>query len=104
MIWKRTVPAMAEAGMVLDADRTMLELFCSTAANVEDLEDDLAENGYSIDTPNGLRQPSPSWSQLRQARETLVKIAIQLGLSPKSRKQLGIVSEDTDGFEGDFKQ
>ncbi len=100
--WRRVVPDMQKAGLLIEADRATLELFCATMGDVRELEKELRKNGRTITTPNGCLQPSPAWSQLRQARTDALKCAVQLGLTPKSRKTLGVdVTEDPDSE--DFK-
>jgi P27 family predicted phage terminase small subunit len=95
---------MVKAGLLIEADRGALELYCSTMSDVRELEKELRKEGRTITTPNGCLQPSPAWSQLRQARNDALKCAVQLGLTPKARKTLGVGAvDDDDSDSGDFK-
>lgn len=103
-IWKRTVPQMERAGLIIEADREALELYVATMADVEELELLLSTVSRTTVTSKGTLQSSPVWTQLRQARQDASKFQVQLGLTPKSRKTLGVSGDDgDDGSEGDFK-
>ncbi len=101
--WKRIVPLMAKAGLLIEADRSILELYCSTMGDVRELEKELRKSGRTITTPKGCIQSSPAWTQLRQARQDAARFAVSLCLTPRTRKTLGIGAPKDDEGEGDFK-
>lgn len=106
--WRRVIDMLVQDIGVCPLDMAVLALYCQAWADVGRLTAEIADEGETIETPNGALQRSPKCISLREARETVLKTAAKLGLSPIDRtkpipprpdKQPGIDEEMTDLLE-----
>lgn len=102
-VW-RDVAADAESHGLLDAiDRELLRSWCSTVAELRAAEAWVSEHGTTLtlrDDKGNVRSvvQAPKFVQVRGLRADLVKLASQLGFSPRGRAGLG--GERTGGARG----
>ena len=86
--WNRVAPALHAAGLLTGLDLTALEGYCVTYAKWRGAEQQLAEEGLTILTPNGCTQAHPCQSISNQAQKLLLAWVKAFGLSPDSRGRM----------------
>lgn len=86
--WKRVAPALHAAGLLTGLDLSALEGYCACYAKWRQAEQQLAEEGLTITTPNGSTQIHPCQSISNQAQKLLLSWVKAFGLSPDSRGRM----------------
>ena len=86
--WNRVAPALHAAGLLTGLDLTALEGYCVTYAKWRGAEQQLAEEGLTILTPNGCTQAHPCQSISNQAQKLLLSWVKAFGLSPDARGRM----------------
>ena len=86
--WIRVVPILEEMGVLAEADRTMLALYCKCYA--EWREADSLVKSLLIKTSNNNIIQHPALSIRTAAWERLRKICAEFGLSPSARTGLAV--------------
>ena len=86
--WNRVAPALHAAGLLSGLDVSALEGYCACYAKWRQAEQQLAEEGLTILTPNGSTQIHPCQSISNQAQKLLLSWVKAFGLSPDSRGRM----------------
>ena len=89
--WDRLAPAMVNAGTLTALDGGNLELYCQALSDVKRLTQQIREEGELIEGTRGTLQKNPRCLLLREAHDLVGKTAMQLGLSPTSRRRISPV-------------
>lgn len=104
--WKRITPTLVEMVGVHKIDRSLLALYCETWAEYHRSCAILKKEGeiYEAATKSGFIKMKHPMVAIRQAaRNDLVKIGRQLGLSPSARTGLNIGTPDkNEQMKGKF--
>ena len=110
--WRKIIPFLESTQKVERIDTFLVETYCTNYELYKTAYEDIKENGIQTEimkivqaqgSGEILREQSmgfkknPAVATMKDATETLNKIGIQLGLTPKGRKELmEIASEDTN--------
>jgi P27 family predicted phage terminase small subunit len=86
--WDRVAPALHKSGLLTGLDVSALEGYCVTYAKWREAEQQLAEGGLVVLTPNGCAQVNPAQSIANQAQKLLILWVKAFGLSPDSRGRM----------------
>jgi len=86
--WNRVATGLHQAGLLTGLDVSALEGYCVTYAKWKTAEQQLAEEGLTILTPNGSTQIHPCQSISNQAQKLLLAWVKAFGLSPDSRGRM----------------
>lgn len=86
--WNRVAPALHAAGLLTSLDLCALEGYCACYGKWRQAEQQLAEEGLMILTPNGSTQIHPCQSISNQAQKLLLSWVKAFGLSPDSRGRM----------------
>ena len=86
--WNRVAPALHAAGLLTGLDVSALVGYCACYAKWRQAEQQLAEEGLTILTPNGSTQIHPCQSISNQAQKLLLSWVKAFGLSPDSRGRM----------------
>jgi P27 family predicted phage terminase small subunit len=79
--WNRIVPLLDAAGLLKRLGRAALVAYCTAWAELADATRELAKGGTVIETENG-PMLSPHVKRADKAREQLVKLGREFGLTP----------------------
>lgn len=83
-------------GLHLDASEHIIKQAATTLTELEYLQQQVDKQGivYVTASRNGskMRRTNPAYSELKDLRKAWLKIMTELGLTPISRKRLGIVA------------
>lgn len=96
--WKRIVPILEDMGVLAEADRTMLAIYCKCYA--EWREADELVKSLLIVTANKNVIQHPALSIRRNAENRLKVLGAEFGLSPSSRTGLAVTPPKSQQKEG----
>ncbi|MBO7963942.1 phage terminase small subunit P27 family, partial [Pseudomonas aeruginosa] len=85
--WKRVVPELDAAGLLVRVDRAALASYCQAWGRWVDAEEKLAVSGPVLKGDHGLYQ-NPYLHVANKAMEQLYKFLIEFGLSPAARSRV----------------
>lgn len=94
--WQRTVPGLADAGIVKKVDRDVLAVYFESWADYHEATRELQKQGKVVETTRGPRR-SPWLIIRREAKETIVRLAMEFGLTALARTRLGTIGEEDAG-------
>ena len=89
--WKRLAPILHNAGMLTEGDLAAFGAYCSAYSSwrtaEKRLQAKLSENGGDItfETDKGYQQQIPEIGIVNQARQIMIKMAREFGLTPSAR-------------------
>lgn len=87
--WGDVVARLAGTGVITQAERPLLRLYATTAADLAGAEADLREHGAIMRVgKQGYLQLSPYATLVRDLRRQLKAILTELGLTPSARSKL----------------
>ncbi|ARU13349.1 TerS [Streptococcus phage P5641] len=111
-VWRKIVPFLEATKKVERIDTFLVETYCTNYEIYKLAYEDIKENGIQQEMKKPIQaqgsgeilgeqslgfKKNPAVATMKDATETLNKIGIQLGLTPKGRKELmEIASEDTN--------
>lgn len=103
--WKRTVKFMLGSKTLSIGDEGVLATYCQACSDRDRFTLAIRKVGETFTTPQGYLAKNPLCTLLREARETILKCAARLGLSPADRTRVGQLpdSSDTDSPWAQFK-
>lgn len=110
--WRKIIPFLESTQKVERIDTFLVETYCTNYEIYKLAYEDIKENGIQQEIRKPIQSPgsgemlgeqslgfkkNPAVATMKDAVDTLNKIGIQLGLTPKGRKELmEIASEDTN--------
>lgn len=102
--WRRVAPALHAAGLLTGLDVSALEGYVVTYAKWKTAEQQLAEEGLTILTPNGSKQIHPAQSISNQTQKLLLAWVKAFGLSPDSRGRMDLPPPPPSDEHSDFRR
>ena len=109
-VWRKIIPFLENTNKIQRIDTFLVETYCTNYEIYKLAYEDIKENGIQIRKP--IQSPgsgeilgeqslgfkkNPAVATMKDAVDTLNRIGVQLGLTPKGRKELmEIASEDTN--------
>lgn len=105
-VWKRTVEDLGGLGILDQADRGILALYCEACAELSWASYKIAKEGRIVPTGLGGQKPHPAVGIKNAAALRAGKFAAELGLTPTARARLrlgaGFGPDDPDPEESDL--
>ena len=95
-LWSDYAPLLADLGVLRETDRPGWEVLCLTYQTIKECEDQLREEGLTVDGAKGGKVKHPCISILNAARQQFRLMSQQFGLDPASRERLGVYVEEAD--------
>jgi P27 family predicted phage terminase small subunit len=111
-VWRKIVPFLENTNKIQRIDTFLVETYCTNYEIYKLAYEDIKENGIQQEIRKPIQSPgsgeilgeqsmgfkkNPAVATMKDATETLNKIGIQLGLTPKGRKELmEIAGEETN--------
>ena len=86
--WNRVIKLLFENGTISGLDLAIIAAYCDTFQNWVIATREVEKSGL-LRTPNGHPFPNPWHNIQRKERDVLLKLAQELGLSPKQRAKGG---------------
>ena len=102
--WNRVATGLHQAGLLTGLDVSALEGYCVTYAKWKTAEQQLAEEGLTVLTPNGSKQIHPAQSISNQAQKLLLAWVKAFGLSPDSRGRMDLPPPPPSDEHSDFRR
>ena len=96
--WKRIVPELQRRGLWEDTDEALIVLWCESAHDMSEANDELKKHGRLIEDSKGGLKSNPAARMKKAAADTMVRILAELGLTPSA---LSRRRETAGGFGGD---
>ena len=106
--WRRLAPVVFKVGLLTDGDLAAFGSYCaaySTWYHAEkNLQAAMSENGgvMTFTTDKGYQQQIPEIGIVNQARQTMIKIAREFGLTPSSRSGIATAEKDEENSIMEF--
>lgn len=111
-VWRKIIPFLESTQKVERIDTFLVETYCANYEIYKKAYEDIKENGIQQEIRKPIQSPgsgeilgeqsmgfkkNPAVATMKDATETLNKIGIQLGLTPKGRAELlTIAGEETN--------
>ena len=111
-VWRKIIPFLESTQKVERIDTFLVETYCTNYELYKKAYEDIKENGIQQEIRKPIQSPgsgeilgeqsmgfkkNPAVATMKDAVDTLNRIGVQLGLTPKGRKELmEIASEDTN--------
>ena len=92
--WNELFPMLRNCGILSIGDVELFARYCDLFAYLCAMRDDIKKNGYTIVSAQGTVLQNPSMSNYRAICEQMLKIEIQLGMTPASRTKIQAISVD----------
>lgn len=89
--WNRRAPDLVRKGYLDEHDVAIFALYCTAWSDWVDANADVTKFGKYAKGKNGIG-PSASWNMRAQAKNDLLRLAIELGLSAITRTRLSSVT------------
>lgn len=99
--WRRISPLLEDMGLVSEADRSALAMYCQAWGDHVKAEYMIRKSGHVITTTNGNIIQSPWVGISNKAKLTAHKFLVEFGLTPASRSKVS--SSDPAGKSADKK-
>jgi len=93
--WREVYPLLQASGVLKATDTDVLEAYCYAYAKFRQADDLLKKAPTLVfKTPNGSIQPVPFATMVRQWQEQLLRLGVELGLTPSARGRLNVEPVD----------
>ncbi len=103
--WRRSGRMLLQLGVMTEADRTALALYCQAYGRWVEAEDALRRYGFMVKSPSGFPMQSPYLAVANKAMEQLRSLLSEFGLTPASRTKVQVWEpEEDDEFMRLFRQ
>jgi P27 family predicted phage terminase small subunit len=87
-IWDRLAPPLIAEGRLTELDCTTFAILCSAIADWFSAQEALQTYGPVIKSPSGYPVQSPYVSVAAKHLETIIRLSVEFGLTPASRKRV----------------
>jgi P27 family predicted phage terminase small subunit len=88
-VWERIAPLLVADGRLTELDRVAFAIFCSAVADWFAANQALQTYGAVIKSPSGYPVQSPYVSIASKHLDTIIRLAVEFGLTPASRSRVG---------------
>ncbi|TVQ59904.1 MAG: phage terminase small subunit P27 family [Phycisphaerales bacterium] len=102
--WARVVKELDRLGLVTTIDRAALAAYCQLYARWAFAEKHLQDQGYVIETPNGMQMPSPYVSISSKALEQMKAYMVEFGMTPSARTRVNAKPDNPVKREGSLEE
>ena len=89
-LWEKLSPILEEYGVLTVIDEVGFTELCYSYGKMKQIEQQLNDEGYSIDDERGSMKKNPLFTQAKFYREQFNKYAKEYGLFANSRQQLDL--------------
>ena len=89
-LWRNLRPQLESQGILCSLDRPAFEVLCTTWANLRKVQAMVAEQGCFYTTKRGVIREHPGVKLERRLAASFLSWAGDFGLTPMSRKRLGV--------------
>ena len=97
--WDRTTKTLDDMGILTVADYAILEAYCSSYSQWKWLSEVVREGNCATITGSGSLVSSPESQQVHKYADRMIKLLVELGLTPSARSRLHVAKkEDADPF------
>jgi P27 family predicted phage terminase small subunit len=83
--WKRLITEMEEKNLVGTFDLNIFAMYCDALGNYRKCSEDVIKRGAVVKSKNGMPLENPNSYLMERHRKAFVSLAVQLGLTPKSK-------------------
>jgi P27 family predicted phage terminase small subunit len=84
--WGRILPRLEARGVLTEDNAPSLGIYCAAFSRWREAEDLIRDDGLTVATARGGRQPHPAVRISRDATATMLKILGEFGTTPASRR------------------
>ena len=95
--WQWAAPLLRGAKILTEADTKVLELYCYCYQNFRVAQQQLNEEGPTIENESGMKRKNPAAEVVKQMMSELRQYSAFLGLDPLSRGRLDIGRQKQKG-------
>lgn len=99
--WTRVIGTLS-AGHVTTVDRATLTAYCLKFAQWQALETEAAAHPFLVKAPSGYPIPNPALGMANKACSLMLRLAIELGITPSSRSRIVAVAQAQPAVLDDF--
>lgn len=100
--WLTVFEDLSDSEVIRTTDIPALKILCDIWGVYCRAEKDLAEEGQTITTPNGHKQPSSSFTNWKQAQIEYMKVCKEFGMTPVSRTKIITAPKKDNDALGDM--
>jgi len=88
--WRRVVPMLCRAGILLPLDGRLVAIYCNTHAMWVKANERIIREGSVVTDKHGEMRSHPAVREARQLLTLSLKLEQELGMTPASRRRLNI--------------
>ena len=103
-LWHKLQPFIEKRGILCALDRTLFSVLCDLWARYLENDGKLAADGLVTVGSKGGKKPHPLVAVQASVTRELISLAKEYGLTPMSRKQLGIEEQADIGEDNEFER
>ena len=104
-LWRYLQPELEKRGILCALDRPLYGILCQLWADFRLLSDKVAAEGSTFSGPRGREYPNPHVAMLASTQRELLLLAREYGLTPASRKRLGVsIGEQEEEIDDEERQ
>lgn len=97
--WSNIIPILESMGVMSNADKDALAMYCQSLAKLEEYEKFIEENGSTYTTHNAVGdisaiRPYPQATMAKEMTAMVSRLGQQFGLTPSSRAHLEVADPD----------
>jgi P27 family predicted phage terminase small subunit len=97
--WPVVAKQLESAGVLTNMDGIALALYCESFARWRHAQEQIAQFGPVVKTPQGFPVQSPFLSIANKSWEQMTKLLIEFGMTPSSRTRVKVAKKPDDGNE-----
>ena len=102
--WRRSGRMLLQLGVMTEADRTALALYCQAYGRWVEAEEALRRYGFMVKSPAGFPMQSPYLAVANKCMEQMRSLLSEFGLTPASRTKVQVQEPEADNeFERLFR-
>ena len=98
--YRRLGKQLLAAGVMTVLDETALTIYATEYSRWVRAESLLAEQGDTLVTDKGYRYVNPSFAVARQAKDTMMRILTEFGMTPSARSRIKAMPQGQQGGKG----
>ena len=94
--WKHIAPWLDEVGLLTRLDQVALTLLCDAVAHYINRRKAVEQSGWTSVSEKGGEYQHPNVGAMNKAREAVVKLLREFGMSPSARAGLAIANREAE--------
>lgn len=100
--WDRVIALLCPIGVVRESDLVTVEAYCVAYENYRICSDLAKTQDPFVRDLNGIPKKNPVWQQMNECLAIMIRLSVELGLTPSSRSRTTAAAPKDKGSFDDF--